>query len=68
VAGIDDVMGVWESSRVCVELRTTMECYDIGFCNAPGRNESSNHKRFSLLISVYSTLLLLEVDRPDITE
>ena len=33
----------------------------IGLCNAPSRNESSNRKRFSLLILVYSTLLLLEV-------
>ena len=30
-----------------------------GFCNAPGRNESSNRKLYSLLISVYSTLLIL---------
>ena len=44
-----------------VELITAMGCYDIGVCNALGRNESSNRKRFSLLISVYSTLLLLDV-------
>jgi len=44
-----------------VELITAMGCYDIEVCNALGRNESSNRKRLSLLISVYSTLLLLHV-------
>jgi hypothetical protein len=45
-----------------VEFGSAMvECYDMGFGNAPGRNDSSNRKRFSLLKSVYSNSLLLEV-------
>ena len=45
-----------------VEFGSAMvECYDMGFANAPGRNDSSNRKRFSLLKSVYSNSLLLEV-------
>lgn len=38
-----------------------VDCYEMGFGTAPGRIESSNRKRLDLLDSVYSILLLLEL-------
>jgi hypothetical protein len=57
MAGNGDFLGRGVISRMRVEFG----CNDVGFCNAPGKNESSNRKWFSLLKSVYSSLLLLNV-------
>ena len=54
LASIDDVIeegGI--ISRMRVELCVRGEMLRGRF-NAPGRNESSNHKQFCLLMSVYS--------------
>jgi len=62
VAGNGDLIigrGVISRMRVGFGI-AIVECYDKGFGNAPGRNDSSNRKRFSLLKSVYSNLSLWE--------
>jgi hypothetical protein len=61
-ASIDDVTLVWELSRFCESDQEMFYVVTIWRrCNVSGRNESSNRKRFSLLRSVYSILLLFDV-------
>ena len=61
-AGLLNVFGVWEGHLAYAsEISGGRGNVTIrGFCNAPGRNESSNRKRYSLLKLVYTSLKSLK--------